>query len=55
MAAAIIERDNIHVTVENIEDARLEILKNVSKYDWPLTQFTVNRASLEDVFLKAVN
>lgn len=52
---ATIERGILHVTVENIEEARQEILAKVYENDWPMTQFAVNRASLEDMFIKAVN
>lgn len=49
-----IERSVIHVTVSNIEEARKEILKMASENNWRLMNFTVNRASLEDMFMKAV-
>src|SRR5690625_3070230 len=52
---ATIERNVLHVNVDNIEQARQEILRKVSTYNWPLTQFTVNRISLEDMFLKVVS
>lgn len=49
-----IDRSIVHVTVTNIEDARIEILRAASEHNWPLSSFTVNQASLEDMFMKAV-
>lgn len=47
-------RNTLHLTVTNIEAARDDILANVQQYGWPLTSFIINRASLEDMFMKAV-
>jgi ABC-2 type transport system ATP-binding protein len=48
------ERDTVHVTASDITLARQEILKAAADEKWPLTSFTINRASLEDMFMKAV-
>ncbi|MCC2251520.1 ABC transporter ATP-binding protein [Virgibacillus sp. AGTR] len=50
-----IERDTIQITAHNIQNARQEILQIASKEQWPLTNFTLHRASLEDMFMKVVN
>lgn len=49
-----IERNELHVTATDISQARQEILKVASAENWPLTSFTLNRASLEDMFMKVV-
>lgn len=49
-----LERNGLHVTVTDILQARQEILKAASAENWPLTSFTLNRASLEDMFMKVV-
>lgn len=49
-----ISRSTLHLTVTNIETAREEILQTVAENRWPLTNFSVNRVSLEDMFMKAV-
>ncbi|GGK03601.1 putative ABC transporter ATP-binding protein YxlF [Lentibacillus kapialis] len=49
-----IKQNLLHVTVENLSAARHEILTAISFGEWPLTSFTINRASLEDMFMKAV-
>lgn len=50
-----VERNILHVTATDIEKARQEILTAASAGNWPLTSFTLNRASLEDMFMKVVN
>ncbi|SFB16737.1 ABC-2 type transport system ATP-binding protein [Lentibacillus halodurans] len=50
-----IDRNLLHVTVTDIGAARLQILTAASTEQWPLTSFAINRASLEDMFMKAVN
>lgn len=50
-----VDKNIVHVTVDSIEEARQEILTNALEEKWPLTDFSVNRASLEDMFMKAVN
>lgn len=52
--AVDVKRDTIHVTVTNIELARKEILSSAINKNWPLAHFVVNRASLEDMFMKVV-
>lgn len=49
------ERDVIHVSVTNIEKARHEILTASLQEQWPLHSFSINRASLEDMFMKVVD
>jgi|SRR5690625_839567 len=49
-----IKRDIIHISVLNIDDARKEILNTAMKNNWSLTSFVINRASLEDMFMKVV-
>src|SRR5690625_2614540 len=53
--ATFIKKQALHVTVSDMYIARMEILKTATENGWPLTNFTVNRASLEDMFMKAVN
>ncbi|MFE8702022.1 ATP-binding cassette domain-containing protein [Cytobacillus sp. FJAT-54145] len=40
--------------VEDIEQAKMAILKEVSGNNWPLIKFEISRMSLEDVFMKVV-
>ena len=49
------EREAVHITASDISAARQEILKAAAEENWPLTSFTLHRASLEDMFMKAVN
>lgn len=50
-----IVRNVLHVTVTNVEHARTDILAIAARDNWPVTSFTINRASLEDMFMKAVH
>ncbi|MEC5424150.1 ABC transporter ATP-binding protein [Virgibacillus sp. C22-A2] len=50
-----IERGKLHVTAADITQARKEILQAAAVENWPITDFTLNRASLEDMFMKVVN
>ncbi|WP_010529678.1 DUF4162 domain-containing protein [Lentibacillus jeotgali] len=50
-----IERDLLHIAGEDLSAARREILAAAAAGAWPVTSFAVNRASLEDMFMKAVN
>ncbi|MBP1970594.1 ABC-2 type transport system ATP-binding protein [Virgibacillus natechei] len=50
-----IDRNVLHVTATDILKARQEIFTAASGGYWPLTSFTLNRASLEDMFMKVVN
>ncbi len=47
-------RQTLHLTVTDITDARKEILESVRDFAWELTSFIINRTSLEDLFMKAV-
>lgn len=51
----ITKRQTLHLQVSNVELARREVLKLASESNWPLVDFKVNQASLEDMFMKAVN
>ena len=44
-----------HLTVTDIHKAREEILQSVLMHNWTLDSFQINRTSLEDMFMKAVN
>lgn len=55
VANSSIERDVLQVSVSDIAKARQEILTYVLKENYPLTSFTLDRASLEDMFMKVVN
>lgn len=55
VTATTIKKDILHVTVSDMDIARREIIKIANENGWPLTNFTINRASLEDMFMKAVN
>lgn len=50
-----VDRNILHVNTKDILSARQEILHAASSENWPLTNFTLNRASLEDMFMKVVN
>lgn len=52
--SCIVNRNVLHISVNNIAEARDEILTNTINKNWPLTNFNINRASLEDMFMKAV-
>src|SRR5699024_6837775 len=47
-----IQRTKIHLSVEDIAQAKEVILKKSIKENWPLTHFSINQASLEDMFMK---
>jgi ABC-2 type transport system ATP-binding protein len=55
ISASSIENGLLHVDVTDMFGAREDILKIASKENWPLTSFTIDRASLEDMFMKVVN
>ncbi|MFD1040079.1 ATP-binding cassette domain-containing protein [Virgibacillus byunsanensis] len=50
-----IERNLIHVTASDISKVRQEVLKTATKENWPLTTFSINRTSLEDLFMRVVS
>ncbi|HLR43376.1 MAG TPA: ABC transporter ATP-binding protein [Pseudogracilibacillus sp.] len=49
-----IVRNTIHLSVTKVDQARTEILQHCTDNNWPLTSFSVNKASLEDMFMKVV-
>lgn len=49
-----IVRNTMHITVKDVAEARSEIFLKSNEKNWPLTSFAVNKASLEDMFMKAV-
>jgi len=55
VTTSYIQRHELHIAVTNISIAREEILTVASQEKWPLTNFSVNRASLEEMFMKVVN
>lgn len=50
-----IVRNTLHVTVTDVNEARTEIFAASNENQWPLVSFSVNKASLEDMFMKAVS
>lgn len=49
------DRNLLHVTANDIFKARKEILTVAANEDWPLTSYTIDRTSLEDMFMKVVS
>jgi len=49
-----IKRNTLYVSVTNSAQARSEILNAASTSNWNLTSFSINQASLEDMFMKVV-
>lgn len=49
-----IKRDTITVLVNDLAKARKEILTIAVDENWSITNFTINKASLEEMFMKAV-
>ncbi|MGM7701380.1 ABC transporter ATP-binding protein [Pseudalkalibacillus sp. Hm43] len=47
-------KDSIHVFVQNMNQGREEILDAVQFNKWPLTKFEVGKTTLEDMFMKVV-
>lgn len=47
-------RGTFHLAVNDIASAKTAILSKAVEMAWPLTSFRINYASLEDMFLKAV-
>lgn len=45
----------LHVNTTDVTQARQDILYTASIGNWPLTSFTLSRASLEDMFMKVVS
>ncbi|MDO6448745.1 ABC transporter ATP-binding protein [Oceanobacillus profundus] len=50
-----VERNVLQVNATDIAIARQEILATAAKENWELVNFKLNRASLEDMFMKVVN
>ncbi|MYL50983.1 ATP-binding cassette domain-containing protein [Halobacillus litoralis] len=50
-----IQKQNIHVYVQNVHEARDVLLEHVNKEQWPLLFFEVGQTTLEDLFMKVVN
>ncbi|WP_087975142.1 ABC transporter ATP-binding protein [Oceanobacillus rekensis] len=50
-----IEGNMLTITAINVSSARNEILMAAANENWELDSFTLDRASLEDVFMKVVN
>lgn len=53
--SSTITNKTLHIAVKDAAKAREEILEVIAKNKWPLTSFMTNYASLEQMFLKAVN
>lgn len=53
--SSMINNITLHVAVKNMDEAREEILNVIRENKWPLTKFMTNHASLEQMFMKAVN
>jgi len=49
-----VKRQTIHLIVNDIVTARQQLLSLIHKNKWPLMNFSINRASLEDMFMKVV-
>lgn len=49
-----IVQNTIHFSVKNIETARKELLQSINEHNLSLTNFTINQASLEQMFMKVV-
>jgi ABC-2 type transport system ATP-binding protein len=49
-----LEGNQASLFVENLEEAKLSILKEVVEHNLPLVKFEISRTSLEDVFMKVV-
>src|SRR5690625_4036349 len=49
-----VKRQTIHLIVNDIVAARQQLLSLIHKNKWPLMNFSINRASLEDMFMKVV-
>lgn len=54
VSGAYLERNILKISTDDITKARADILQLAAKEQWPLISFHINRASLEDMFMKAV-
>ncbi|MBM7601952.1 ABC-2 type transport system ATP-binding protein [Virgibacillus halotolerans] len=52
--SSYVDQNMLHVNAIDITQARQDILHVASAENWPLTSFSLNRASLEDMFMKVV-
>lgn len=52
--SATADRSKISIFVEDVESAKIILLKEVSENKWPLMKFEISSTSLEDVFMKVV-
>ncbi|MEC3883281.1 ABC transporter ATP-binding protein [Halobacillus sp. HZG1] len=50
-----VQKQKIHVYVQNVTEARDVLLELVTKEQWPLLFFEVGQTTLEDLFMKVVN
>lgn len=51
----VVKKEVMYISVNHIQTARHDILKLAVEKEWSLTRFSVNKASLEDMFMKVVN
>ncbi|WP_026908247.1 ABC transporter ATP-binding protein [Paucisalibacillus globulus] len=52
---AKVERDTLLITATDMKKAREGILTLATKEKWQITTFSINKASLEDMFMRVVN
>ncbi|WP_042142102.1 ABC transporter ATP-binding protein [Paucisalibacillus sp. EB02] len=50
-----VERDSLFITTSDMNKARKNILTIATKENWQVTTFSINKASLEDMFMRVVN
>nr|WP_202412569.1 ABC transporter ATP-binding protein [Halobacillus litoralis] len=50
-----VQKQKIHVYVQNVTEARDVLLELVTKEQWPLLFFEVGQTTLEDLFMEVVN
>ncbi|MEF2292334.1 ABC transporter ATP-binding protein [Virgibacillus dokdonensis] len=53
--STLLEKDTVQVIANNIETAKQEILQQAVDEKWPLLAFKLEQATLEEMFMKAVN
>ncbi|MCT2534403.1 ABC transporter ATP-binding protein [Aquibacillus koreensis] len=54
ISESAMEKGEIQLLVDNIDQARVDILSLAAKENWPLTKFEISRVSLEELFMKVV-
>ncbi|MCM3739523.1 ABC transporter ATP-binding protein [Oceanobacillus luteolus] len=52
--SSYLDRNTIKIPAADISKVRYEVLKAATEENWPLVEFHLNRASLEEMFMKAV-